>query len=59
MVEGRKVPGFLRVHVVHERAEVRVCTRYGGCLVGVDERCGKLASLIYAEGGVEELLLLF
>ena len=27
--------GFLRVHVVHEAAEVGVSARYGGCLVSV------------------------
>ena len=32
-------------------------TRYGRCLVCVDQSCGELAGLVDSEGAVEELAL--
>lgn len=57
-VEGVEVRGLLVVHVLHERAEVRVGADDRGRLRGVDERGGEFASLVDAEGRGEEVALL-
>ena len=49
--------GFLRVHVVHERAQVGVAGEDGRRLGGVDLGCGELAGLVDAEEAGEEGLL--
>ncbi len=48
-VEGFKVVGFLVVHVLHQRAELRVLSDEGGCLRRVDEGRGELACLVDSE----------
>lgn len=53
-VEGGEVAGFLRVHVLHQLAEVRVRAEQGRGLVGVDQGGGELARLVDPERGVEE-----
>jgi hypothetical protein len=57
VVEGFEVAGFLVVHVLHQRSEVRVRFGDGRGLSGVDERCGEFACLVDPEGGFEVLLL--
>lgn len=44
-----EMAGFLVVHVLHERTEVRVCCYEGRGLRGVDDGGGKFASLVYAQ----------
>lgn len=47
--EGREVPCFLGVHVVHELAEVRVGFNDGRRLSSVDESSGKLAGMVHTK----------
>ena len=57
VVEGGEMARFLSVHVLHQRAEVRVRAEDGRGLVGVDQGCGELACLVHSEGAVEEVAL--
>ena len=41
--------GFLRVHVMHERSEVRIAACYGWGLGGVNKGCGELACLVHTK----------
>lgn len=59
VVEGRKMAGFLRIHMMHQGPEMGMCSCDGWCLVGIDQGCSKFTSLIDAECGVKELLLFF
>lgn len=57
VVEVGVVPGFLVVHVLHQRAQVRVGAHDDGVLRGVDEDGGEFAGLVNAQRGGEEVPL--
>jgi hypothetical protein len=48
-IEGIKMSGFLVVHMLHQRAQVRVGGNEGRGLCRVDERGSQFTSLINAE----------
>lgn len=48
-IEGVEVCGFLVVHVCHQRPQMGVLADQRWGLPFVDERCGELASLVYAK----------
>lgn len=58
-VERVEVPDLLVEHVLHQRPQVRVPRDDGRRLRRVDERRGQLARLVDAQGGGEEVSLLF
>ena len=58
-VKVGEVACFLVVHVLHEGSELWVGAHYGGRLGGIYEDGGKFASLVYADGAVEEVALSF
>jgi len=59
VIECLKMSCFLVVHVFHQGSEVRVGADDLGCLSGVDQRGGQLASLIDTESTVHEFSLFF
>lgn len=58
MIEMREVTSFLIVHVLHQRAKMRMGLDNGWRLGGIDAGGGQFAGVIYSKSSGEKVFLL-